>query len=92
MGRWESESWKIANQPLFAQFNADGHVLYMNDRGSTGRAEWMMLDSGDLQITYPAGFSRKCKAQFQDKYIKLTPMTCFYGWDGMGEFTVLTKQ
>ncbi|MER8606600.1 hypothetical protein NKI54_15735 [Mesorhizobium sp. M0663] len=93
VGRWESPTWTRNEVPLFAQFSADGRVQYMDSMGTTGRAEWMFLESGDLQLTYPAGLSRRCTVGFdQSKNMKLTPPTCLYGWDDMGESVVLAKQ
>ncbi|BCH05695.1 hypothetical protein MesoLj131b_76940 (plasmid) [Mesorhizobium sp. 131-2-5] len=92
LGRWESPTWTRSQRPLFAQFKPDGKIEFMDAMASTMYAEWLFLQSGELQITYPAGFSRRCKATIAGSSLTIEPPKCLYGWDDVGPSIALVKQ
>ncbi|OWK21385.1 hypothetical protein AJ88_22925 [Mesorhizobium amorphae CCBAU 01583] len=77
---------------LFAEFKMGGDVFFLNSNASTSRADWSFLQSGELQITYPAGFSRRCEATIAGASLTIEPPTCLYGWDDVGPSIALVKQ
>ncbi|AMY00674.1 hypothetical protein AB0V79_27340 [Mesorhizobium ciceri] len=93
LGRWESPTWKNgAGTPLYVQFKENGEVHFLNDSSSDFRGEWLFLESGELQITYPAGFSKRCTVAIDGKKLTVAQTKCFYGWDAVNPGIVLVKQ
>ncbi|MGX5844198.1 hypothetical protein ACWGTI_26115 [Mesorhizobium sp. ArgA1] len=92
IGRWESPEWHLNGQALYAQFTADGKLKYLDGWGHADWGDWMVLESGQLQIT-SSGQTRRCEVKFDSSNnASFTPASCFYGWQKVGDNIFLTKQ
>lgn len=91
VGRWESPNLSRHGESLYAQFNADGNMKYMGGMGEAMSAEWLFLDSGELQVT-TNGNAHRCNATIDGKNLTIVPPACMSGWDEVGNTVTLVKQ
>lgn len=92
IGRWESPTWKFGGGVLYVQFEQNGELTFRNDVSSSFGGQWLILDSGELQVTYPSGSSKRCKIAIDGKNLTVEKTACFYGWDTIEPGVVLVKR
>jgi hypothetical protein len=95
VGRWESATLTVYDEPIFVQFDADGTMTHSGNYGlRRPNGNWMILDSGQLQVTYPGGDTRRCKATVKGKSLTISPAKCFllWDWNELGSSIELNKQ
>ncbi|MDP9592097.1 UNVERIFIED_ORG: hypothetical protein J2W19_004679 [Shinella zoogloeoides] len=90
VGRWESETWKYFQEPIFIQFSGDG-TWY--GTSNSGKNSWNIEKEGYIRIVYPLGGTGRCRYSFtSDGSLEITTGYCFNGVQGLPETVVLKKQ
>ncbi|TPL98308.1 hypothetical protein [Mesorhizobium sp. B2-3-10] len=92
LGRWESPEFSRAHKPLFVQVEDGGAISFLNKQAMVVEAKWMRLTSGELQVTYPAGSSRRCKVSVDKQILTIDDTRCLQGWDDVPPGVSLIKQ
>lgn len=91
IGRWENQDWNIEGKPLFVQFKPDGTLSFLGTDKWVNSGEWLILESGELQVI-TGSKTRRCGVIFDDSAMILTQGGCFRGWEDAGDSIVLNKQ
>ncbi|WFU07552.1 hypothetical protein QA648_36865 (plasmid) [Rhizobium sp. CB3171] len=91
VGQWESPSWKAGDQPVFVRFKGDGTLDFNGTIKWVNKGEWLLLESGQLQVI-TGGETRRCDIAYDGKTMNLSPASCFKGWEDMGDSISLEKQ